>query len=183
LATRAAALTHAVVALLAHVAGRPLWSARRGDGDTDRRGGGREKKDTDTRGRGKKDASAAADPAASPSEAHHPQRPGVAAAAVWALVSLSYGTAMWTAVAVCFGVGAIRKLRDTAHLSLLLASLTAVPGAAMYGCAPAARWEWHRVLVLGGGAFHPMDFVWFGGAWGTGFTGLRLRVKGLGFRV
>jgi hypothetical protein len=42
---------------------------------------------------------------------------------------------------------------------------TAVPGAALYGCAPAARWEWHRVLVLGGGAFRAADFVWFGGAW------------------
>ena len=29
------------------------------------------------------------------------------------------------------------------------------------------RREWHRVLLLGGGAFHPVDFVWFGGAWGA----------------
>lgn len=151
--TRAAALLHAGVALLAHVVGRPLWSARNDGGNDGANDGGNDDDD---------DAGAAS----APRSTHATRAPNALSATAWALVSLTNGTALWTALAVCFGVSALYKLTETAHLGLLLASLTAVPGAALYGCAPGAQWEWHRVLVLGDGAFHPIDFVWFGGAWG-----------------
>ena len=98
-ATRAAALLHAGVALLAHIAvGRSsLWG---------------------------------------PS----PRSIGAARATAWALASLTNGTALWTVVAVCFGVSAAGKLMETTHLALLLASLTFVPGASLYGCAQGAQW-------------------------------------------
>ena len=96
-ATRAAALLHAGVALFAHVAGRSLWGP--------------------------------------------PPRPiGATHATASALVSLTNGTALWTVVAVCFGVSAAGKLMETAHHAMLLASLTFVPGASLYGCAPGAQW-------------------------------------------
>ena len=136
-ATRAAALSHAGIALVANLAGRSLWGPWRG---------------------GSRSGRAIASP-------RQPSR--ALAATAWALGSLASGAVVWTAVAACFGVGALRKPTETAHLGLLLSSLTVVPGAAMYGCAQEARWEWHRVLVLGDGAFYPRDFVWFGGAWGA----------------
>jgi hypothetical protein len=85
-ATRAAALLHAAVTLLAHVAGRPLWStARNGDGG---RNGNKNKSD----------------------KHHSPPQPSVWMATAWALVSLASGTALWTALSACFGVSALYKL-------------------------------------------------------------------------
>jgi len=102
--TRNAALWHAGVVLWAQFLGRSLWSGKPG-------GGG-----------GSTHCTTAIQP------------PGVLHAVVWTIVSLAVGTLFWTTIAVAFGVSALFKLRQTAHVGLLLASFTFVPGAALYGC-------------------------------------------------
>ena len=103
---RNAALWHAGVVLWAQVLGRSLWSGKPGGGNP----------------RGSTRCTTAI------------QTPGVLHAVVWTIVMLAVGTLFWTATAVAFGVTALFKLRQTAHVGLMLASFTFVPGAALYGC-------------------------------------------------
>jgi phosphatidylinositol glycan class F len=136
-ATRCAIVTHHLVVLLTHA-----LSSRYSNGDAPR------------------------------AEAEHvPSRPSLLGSLWHSLVALAIGTAFWFVFMCNFGLSALYVPYPTTHASALLASLTFVPGAAMYGTSPwegkGAQWEWHRVLVLGDGAFYPIDFQWFASAWGA----------------
>jgi hypothetical protein len=93
--TRAAAVAHALVILIAHAVSmgggsEALWTSRREKG-------------------------------------------GVVAATARIVSALAIGTVFWFVLAASFGVSALGKPSETAHLALLLASLTCVPGAARHG--------------------------------------------------
>ena len=61
------------------------------------------------------------------------ERAGLVVATARAVSALTMGTAVWFVAVACFGVSAAGKPLETAHLAVLLASLTLVPGAVRHG--------------------------------------------------
>ena len=124
------------------------------------------------------------------------ERAGLVVATARAVSALTMGTAVWFVAVACFGVSAAGKPLETAHLAVLLASLTLVPGAVRHG-APlggAAATTWGVLVTAARGVddgaapppsskkttaierapyprrlreFEHADLVWVLGGWGA----------------
>ena len=121
---------------------------------------------------------------------------GLVVATARAVSALTMGTAVWFVAVACFGMSAAGKPLETAHLAVLLASLTLVPGAVRHG-APlggAAATTWGVLVTAARGVddgaapppsskkttaverapyprrlreFEHADLVWVLGGWGA----------------
>lgn len=152
-ASRVAAVLHLILAVFAHVFAYPLWSGLPIPPLPDR---DHDDRDHDA------ELVEAPDRAWTP-----PTQPRLIPAVAWSCVAMFTGTLAWSIIIVSFSITAAAKPLETAHLGFLLASFTLAPGAARHGFGPGSFWEWQRVLAWGGAAFVPVDFLWFGGAWGS----------------
>ena len=82
------------------------------------------------------------------------ERAGLVVATARAVSALTMGTAVWFVAVACFGVSAAGKPLETAHLAVLLASLTLVPGAVRHGVplGGAAATTWGVLVTAARGA-------------------------------
>ena len=123
------------------------------------------------------------------------ERAGLVVATARAVSALTMGTAVWFVAVACFGVSAAGKPLETAHLAVLLASLTLVPGAVRHGVplGGAAATTWGVLVTAARGVttarrrrrrrkttaverapyprrlreFEHADLVWVLGGWGA----------------